>query len=141
MTEEFLNAIAWVRGSAKPLDVAAPPGIVADLQAGSDGEVIVHLVDYDLQRSGGRTFAVAVRAPGAKAMRVFPFGEEPQELTPMEENGIVFIDLIVNVSYVGGAVVSATQGRRFLVIGGGARGMMFTGILENELGNQSGRNR
>lgn len=97
-TNDFLDGIAWARGRAKPLDVSAPAGVVVDLQTGSKGEVVIHLVDYDLERPAAPKVTVVVQAPGVTGGRIFPFGEDPQEITLMEENGIVSMEINVNVS-------------------------------------------
>lgn len=89
----FLDAIAWVSRTTSRLIVDAPAGVAVDLQRAPSGAIVVHLVDYDLDRSESMGVDIIVRGINPDSVTVHEFGHEPRPIYFVAEKSTVTLNL------------------------------------------------
>lgn len=94
---DFLAAIEGALGDAATVRADAPQGVAIDVQRAADGALVVHLVDYDLDREGAASVTLSVRAPAGTRATAYRFGVPPAALTPRDDADRVVLDVDVSV--------------------------------------------
>jgi hypothetical protein len=78
--QAFADAIAWAGGKGRTVSISGPTGLAAEARQPPDGRLVVHLVNYRLDKAATRV-AVTVAGRAARSAQLWsPWAKKPKRL-------------------------------------------------------------